>query len=105
MVIAMERENILSLNRVLKELGYVPRLPVNPDDLADENIRQNWIEDRNKKAFSYHHQVHIFQVADIVLSYHTGYEHLKRNISILNARGMSISIISIDDLIEMKRHS
>src|SRR3990167_220564 len=37
-IISTDRDNVLKLNRTLKNLGYVPRLHVNPDNMADEKI-------------------------------------------------------------------
>jgi len=104
-VIALNKENILNINKVLKELGFVPRLPVNPDDLADESVRKEWIADKNMKAFSYYHSKHNYQVIDIVLYYNREYEQLKKNRVIKNAAGIDLNLISIDDLIEMKHFS
>ncbi len=55
-IIAFEKSNLVRLRNVLKELGYVPRLPgVNPEDLADAEKREDWIKNRNLKAFSFYH--------------------------------------------------
>ena len=55
-VIAMDRENVLKITSLLKELGYVPRLPVSPDDLANPDKVKDWIENKNLKAFSFYHK-------------------------------------------------
>ncbi|MEK6622610.1 MAG: hypothetical protein AABZ13_09015, partial [Planctomycetota bacterium] len=55
-IISTDRNNVLKLNRTLKNLGYVPRLPISPDDMADEKILKDWTENRNMKAFSFYHK-------------------------------------------------
>lgn len=52
-VIAPDRGNITALNRVLKELGYIPRLPVDPEDRADPEKVKNWVDQENLNAFSF----------------------------------------------------
>ena len=47
MVISMRKENVLSLVSLLTELGYKPRLPVKPADLADPEKVKDWTENRN----------------------------------------------------------
>jgi len=32
------------MNSILKGLGYVPRLPVDPDDMANKKTLNEWIE-------------------------------------------------------------
>ncbi len=105
LVLAMRKDNILKFNRVLEELGYVPRLPVNPDDLADEAVRGLWIREKNMKAFSYYHSRNNYRVIDVVLLYNTDYETLKRGATVKKAAGVDIHLVGIDDLIEMKRFS
>jgi hypothetical protein len=55
-IISTDRENILKIITVLKNHGYVPRLPVNPEDLADSDKVKDWIENGNLKAFSFYHK-------------------------------------------------
>ena len=66
-IILMTKSNIKKLNSVLKELDYIPRLPINPDDLMNPEIVKTWIKDRNLKAFSFHHKTDDYKGVDIVL--------------------------------------
>jgi hypothetical protein len=54
LIIAMNRENILSLANVLKALDFLPRLPVNPENLSDPDKVKTWVEEgmeRKKTGF------------------------------------------------------
>ena len=73
-VIAMDKENVLKLTSLLKGSGYVPRLPVSPDDLANPNRVKDWIENRNLKAFSFYHKKDNYKVIDIVLVHPLDFE-------------------------------
>ncbi len=44
-MLAMRKDNILKFNRVLEELGFVPRMPV-IRRLADEAVRGLWIREK-----------------------------------------------------------
>ena len=68
-VIAMSKENILKITSLLKGLDYIPRLPVNPDDLANHDKVKDWIENKNLKAFSFYHKKEHTKVVDIVLEH------------------------------------
>lgn len=100
-IVAMERENILKLNTVLKKLGYKPRLPVNPDD----KIVEDWVANKNLKAFSFYHQIENYKVVDIVLVHQLDFEVVFKNKSVKKAKNIDIYLVSIDDLIQMKKDS
>lgn len=42
-VIAMSKENILKITSLLEKSGYIPRLPINPEDLANPRNVKDWI--------------------------------------------------------------
>jgi len=104
-IISTDRDNVLSLNQTLKNLGYIPHLPVNPDDLADEKRRKDWIENHNMKAFSFHHQSRNSQVVDIVLDHPLDFTKAFKRSAIKKVDDIEIYVASIDDMISMKKAS
>ena len=48
--------NVDKLFDALKELGYLPRVPVTARDFKDPKKRKEGIKDRNRKAFSFFHR-------------------------------------------------
>ncbi|OGF68301.1 MAG: hypothetical protein A2Y62_11400, partial [Candidatus Fischerbacteria bacterium RBG_13_37_8] len=73
-IIAMNKDNIYKTATLLKKLGYHPQLPVDPMNLADPTILQDWILHRNLKAFSFYHKEHSYKVIDIVLAHPLDFE-------------------------------
>ncbi len=104
-VIAMNKENILKLTSLLIESGYVPRLPVSPDDLANPDKVKNWIENKNLKAFSFYHKKDNYKVIDIVLVHPLDFEMSFKNKTVKKAKDIDIYLASIDDIIKMKDFS
>jgi hypothetical protein len=105
-IIAFETSNLLRLSNVLKELGYVPRLPgVNPEDLADAEKREDWINNRNLKAFSFYHAKDLYKAVDIVLVHPLDFNVAFKNRTVKKAQGTDINLVNIDDLIKMKSFS
>ena len=104
-VIAMSKENILKITSLLKELGYVPRLPVNPDDLANHDKVKDWIENKNLKAFSFYHTKDAYKVIDIVLVHPLDFEKSFKNRTVKRAKDIDIYLASIDDVVKMKEFS
>ncbi len=104
-VIAMNKENILKLTSLLIESGYVPRLHVSPDDLANPDKVKNWIENKNLKAFSFYHKKDNYKVIDIVLVHPLDFEMSFKNKTVKKAKDIDIYLASIDDIIKMKDSS
>lgn len=104
-IIATDKDNILKINKILKELNYVPRLPVNPDDMADKERLKEWTEERNMKAFSFYNKKESYKVIDIVLVHPLDFETSYKNKKVKEAEGVEIFIASIQDIITMKEAS
>ncbi len=104
-IISTDRDNVLKLNRTLKNLGYVPRLQVNPDNMADEKILKDWIENRNMKAFSFYHKKENHKVVDIVLVQPLDFTKAFQRRVIKKVDDIEIYVTSIDDMISMKKAS
>ena len=104
-IIATDKDNILKINKILKELNYVPRLPVNPDDMADNETLKEWTEERNMKAFSFYNKKENYKVIDIVLVHPLDFEISYKNKKVKEAAGVEIFIASIQDIITMKKAS
>ncbi|MFQ5686413.1 MAG: DUF6036 family nucleotidyltransferase [Candidatus Scalindua sp.] len=104
-VIAMNKENVLKLTSTLIETGYVPRLPVSPDDLANPDKVKDWTENKNLKAFSFYHKKDNYKVIDIVLVHPLNFEMSFKNRTVKKAKDTDIYLASIDDVIKMKEFS
>jgi hypothetical protein len=104
-VIAMDKENVLRLTSLLKESGYVPRLPVSPEDLTNPDKIKDWVENKNLKAFSFYHKKDNYKVLDIVLVHPLDFEMSFKNRTVKKAKDIDIYLASIDDVIKMKEFS
>lgn len=104
-IISTDRENILKIITLLKNYGYVPRLPVNPEDLADSEKVKDWVENRNLKAFSFYHKKDNYKVVDIVLVHPLDFEKSFKNRTVKRVKDIEIYLASIDDIIKTKEFS
>jgi hypothetical protein len=105
LIISMDRDNVLRLTALLKSLGYRPRLPVNPESLADPAEVKDWIEHRNMKAFSFIHGESAYKVVDIVLVHPLDFEKAFEHRTVKSVQGVEFNLASIDDLIASKSFS
>jgi hypothetical protein len=105
LIISMNRDNVLRLTAMLKGLGYRPRLPVDPEKLADPAEVKDWIHHRNMKAFSFIHSESAYKVVDIVLVHPLDFETAFKRRTVKSVQGLEFNLASIDDLIESKKFS
>ncbi len=100
---AMDTDNLQKIIECFFALGYKPRLPVKPEVLLDEKIRAEWIKKKNLKAFTFYHYKFFAQEVDIILVSPVNFEQAWKNRVLKNAGGVRIPLISIQDLITMKK--
>jgi predicted nucleotidyltransferase len=102
LMIALNSMNVLKLLSRLSEWGYKPRAPVNPNDLADEKKRGNWIREKHMKAFSFYHEKEAIGEIDILIDLPMPYEELRARAEIFDVEGTRVPVVSVQDLIDLK---
>jgi len=105
LIISTSKSNVLKLISLLKNLGYVPRLPVNPAHLAEPDKVKDWVESKNLKAFSFYHKKDNYKVVDIVLVHSLDFEQSFKNKTVKKVDNIKIYLASMDDLIRTKEFS
>jgi hypothetical protein len=103
LIISTKKSNILKINSLLKDLGYIPRLPVDPKDLTDPAKVRDWIENRNLKAFSFYHKKENYKVIDILLKHPLQFQESFKRKTVRSVKDIEIYLASLDDLIETKK--
>jgi predicted nucleotidyltransferase len=102
LMIHLDAGNINRLIAKLKSWGYAPRAPVEPEKLADEQIREHWIHEKNMRAFSFYSDTQTLSEIDVVIESPIEYAELKRRAIVFDLQGIKVPVISIGDLIELK---
>ena len=90
LIVNVDEENLVKAERALNEIGLQSRLPVSAFDVS--SFRDEYIQNRNMKAWSFINTADPSEVVDIVIT-----DNLKDM--------RSVSVLAIKDLIEMKRRS
>jgi predicted nucleotidyltransferase len=102
LMILLESENILKIVSKLKGWGYIPRVSVQPEELANKQKRDSWIQEKNMKAFSFHNDEQAVGEIDLIIDSPIPYEELKNRASIFEIGRIKVPVISIQDLIKLK---
>ena len=88
---------------VLLGLGFEPRLPVDPTDFADEEIRRGWIEERGMRVFSLFDPANPMRSVDLFAEHPIDFDDLWDRAEVVPLRSTAVRVASLPDLIELKR--
>ncbi len=98
-VIEHAEEQFERCEQALRDMGFVPRLPVTAKEVFQ--FRREYIERRNLIAWSFYNPGHPLEVVDIIITHDLSH---MRSISMRHF-GKRIRVLSREDLIRMKRDS
>jgi hypothetical protein len=102
---SLRKDNLLKVVKVLTRLGYVPRLPVKAEEIADRVRRARWIEEKNLKVFSLYHHKELYKTVDILLVTPIRFSKAIKSLTVIEVRDFTIPLISLRDLITMKGYA
>ncbi|MGB2706036.1 MAG: hypothetical protein WBC74_04195 [Candidatus Omnitrophota bacterium] len=102
-LVEMSDKNLAKVVGVLKKHGYRVKQPVNPMRIADKKTREDWINNKHMKAFNFYKEDELKEV-DIVIDSPVSFKEAKKD-SVLIKAGITLSVISIDNLIKMKKNT
>ena len=104
-VLALDLKNITRFAEVMEREGYKPRIPVDPRDMADPNVREHWKAEKHMLALTFTHQAFPFQQIDVILDTPVPFDALYERSQPLTIAGSTVPVAAISDLKEMKRHA
>ena len=102
--IFLDEKNVDKFSKAMKELKFIPRIPVEISDLADENKVAIWIKEKNMKVFSLIN-LDTDEVIDVMVMKYIDFEKAYANKKVVNIGEIEVPIISISDLIKLKEIS
>lgn len=103
-LLEMSDENLTKAVKILKKMGYRVKQPVDPLGLADKAIREYWITKKNMKAFNFYKEDGMREV-DIIIDTPVTFEEAKNGLLRIKSGDLTIPVISIDNLIIMKKNT
>lgn len=103
LIIHLQPKNILSLVKMMGDLGYKPRLPVDPRDFADIKKRASWVKNKGMLVFSFLNPKNPFELIDVFVKEPKPFRDLWRRRMDTEAFGFTIRVLGKKDLIDIKR--
>jgi hypothetical protein len=103
LVVALERDNILVLLEAMKELGYNPRVPVQPEALLDPDVRESWIREKIMEVFSFYDPGKPLALVDIIIREVISFQEIRDHAVLISIDGLKVPVIAVEDLIRLKK--
>lgn len=104
-VLNMESDNLLRAVRALTAAGYSPRAPVDPEGLANKEIRTGWVETKHMTVLSMTNRTNPLLSVDLFAEPPLDATRILQGAETVELGGMKVPVCSLADLIEMKRIS
>ena len=102
-MISFEIENLKEFIGLVNALGFIPKIPVKIKELADPEKVESWKKEKHLKVFSIYNPQNELEHIDIMIENYIDFDIAYSNREVVSAKGTEISVISIDDLIELKK--
>jgi len=100
----MSDDNLAKIVNILKEEGYKIKQLVDPIGIAEEKTRRDWIENKNMKALNFYKEEALKEV-DIIVESPINFEAAFKTVCNYKISGITLPVISMDNLIKMKECS
>jgi hypothetical protein len=104
-IVEMSDTNLRKIVMIMKKAGYHVKQPVNPLLIADKKTRQDWIKNKNMKAFNFYKDERRYEEVDIVIDSPVDFKDAIKNAIKFKLGNLSLTIISPKDFIKMKKAS
>ena len=104
-ILSFEEKNVKIFVALMKDLGLVPKAPVDPNELVNPEKREFWKNEKSMKVFSFFNPSNEQEVLDVMIQDYIMYDEALKNSKLLKDENISIPVVSIDDLIKLKEIS
>ena len=102
-VVDLEPAAAIRAVEALQGLGLRPRVPVDPLDFADPEVRAGWIRDKHMQVLSFYDPEHLAREVDVFVAYPLDFERLLAAAVPTRNGNSLIPVAAVEHLIEMKR--
>ncbi len=90
----------------LGALGYLPRVPVTAEQLADESQRNRWIAEKGMTVLNFHSDRHAHSPVDVFVAEPFDFQTEYDSAMIVQvAPGVPVRVLRLETLLKMKREA
>jgi len=100
----LESENLEKMISILDRLGYKPNITVPITAILDKEKREIWQREKGMKVFMLYHPEDLLNKVDILVFHPIDFEEAyNRRQRVITDENYEIPVVSIEDLINLKR--
>src|SRR3989338_7652442 len=103
--IALTDDEIQKFIHAVEKLKLIPRIPVKLQDFADTKKREEWIQEKDMKAFSVYNPHNPLEHIDVIIEQVIAFNSLYANSVVMKDQDLVLRVASIPDLISLKKHA
>ncbi|MBL7131175.1 MAG: nucleotidyl transferase AbiEii/AbiGii toxin family protein [Candidatus Omnitrophica bacterium] len=103
LLVDLDNKNLRKFLSLMKEWNFKPMVPVDIMDFVKKSKREDWIKNKNMKAFNLKNPNWAISEIDILIDTPIDYKKAKKNVVNYVLENVSIPTISVKDLITMKK--
>lgn len=104
-LVEMSDENLRKIVNIMKKAGYHVKQPVDPIGIADKKTREDWIKNKNMKAFNFYKTEKTYEEVDIIIDSPLDFKEAMKDALEAKVGGLTLNVISPNNFIKMKRIS
>lgn len=103
LVLDLEERNLHRFVKVLKEIGFRPKMPVKIEDFIKREKREKWVKEKGMKVFSLYNPKYPFLLLDVLIVPTVEFETVFKARERIKAGRIIIPVVPVETLIEMKK--
>ncbi|OGJ66013.1 hypothetical protein A3A67_02995 [Candidatus Peribacteria bacterium RIFCSPLOWO2_01_FULL_51_18] len=104
-LLALDNKNLQAMKKAMKALGYDQRIPLSLDELGDEKKTLKLMKEKNLLAYAFFNPQEPLYSVDVIVGPSLQFDRYSAHQIEANVWGLSLPVISIDDLIGLKKQS
>jgi len=104
-LVEMTDKNLVKIVKIMKKAGYHVKQPVDPIKIADKKTREDWIKNKNMKAFNFYKGDRTYEEVDIVIDTPVDFKEAIKDALEAKVSGVTLRVISPKNFIKMKKIS
>lgn len=105
LIVELSEENLVRFLSCMKGLGFRPKLPVQAEAILDAQKREQWLHEKNMRAFTFLHPRRPLSEIDILMEELIPFPELEAQAAIMHSSGVVIPVVSRKHLKLLKRMS
>lgn len=103
LIIQLDRDNVLRALRALQDHGYRPRAPVAGEEFADQQVREQWIQEKGLEVFTLWSSAHPSLEIDLFVSEPFNFDAVYARALRVPLEKTEATVIALEDLMALKR--